>query len=79
MRRMRAIRSVPGIAMSRYGMNEDRPRSREAGFSEHLVKPIDVAQLIATIRWVTDNRSQPTSLSHFVWPNSPSETIFPDV
>jgi CheY-like chemotaxis protein len=31
-------------------MNEDRPRSHEAGFSEHLVKPIDVPQLIATIR-----------------------------
>ena len=57
MRRMRAIRSVPGIAMSRgYGMNEDRARSHEAGFSEHLVKPIDIPQIIATIRRVTDNR-----------------------
>ena len=55
MRRIRAIRSVPGIAMSGYGMNEDRRRSREAGFSEHLVKPIDVPQLIAAIRRVTDN------------------------
>ena len=56
MRRMGAIRSVPGIAMSGYGMNEDRRRSREAGFSEHLVKPIDVPQLIAAIHRVTDNR-----------------------
>jgi PAS domain S-box-containing protein len=56
MRRIRAIRSMPGIAMSGYGMNEDRRRSHEAGFSEHLVKPIDLPQLIAAIRRVTDNR-----------------------
>jgi PAS domain S-box-containing protein len=56
MRRIRAIGSMPGIAMSGYGMNEDRRRSHEAGFSEHLVKPIDLAQLIAAIRRVTDNR-----------------------
>jgi PAS domain S-box-containing protein len=57
MRRIRAIRSMPGIAMSGYGMNEDRRRSHEAGFSEHLVKPIDLPQLVAAIRRVTDNRS----------------------
>jgi PAS domain S-box-containing protein len=51
-----AIRSMPGIAMSGYGMNEDRRRSHEAGFSEHLVKPIDLPQLIAAIRRVADNR-----------------------
>jgi CheY-like chemotaxis protein len=56
MRRIRTIRSMPGIAMSGYGMNEDRRRSHEAGFSEHLVKPIDLEQLIAAIRRVTDNR-----------------------
>jgi CheY-like chemotaxis protein len=56
MRRICAIRSMPGIAMSGYGMNEDRRRSREAGFVEHLVKPIDVPQLIDAIRRVTKNR-----------------------
>jgi two-component system CheB/CheR fusion protein len=56
MDRIRAIRSVPGIAMSGYGMEEDKRRSLEAGFSEHLVKPIDATQLIAAIRRVTDNR-----------------------
>ena len=56
MRRMRAIRAVPGIAMSGYGMKEDRLRSHEAGLSEHLVKPTDVTQLIAAIHRVTDDR-----------------------
>jgi CheY-like chemotaxis protein len=56
MRRIRTIRSVPGIAMSGYAMSEDRRRSQEAGFSEHLVKPIDIPQLIAALRRVTDSR-----------------------
>jgi PAS domain S-box-containing protein len=50
--RVRAHRIVPAIAMSGYGMDEDVRRSREAGFTEHLVKPIDVQQLIAAIRRV---------------------------
>ncbi|WP_395744828.1 PAS domain S-box protein [Prosthecobacter sp.] len=52
MRRVRAARGMPGIAMSGYGMEEDMRRSREAGFSEHLVKPIDLRELIAAIRRV---------------------------
>jgi PAS domain S-box-containing protein len=54
---MRAVRArgiVPGIAMSGYGMEDDIRRSREAGFSEHLVKPIAIDQLIAAIRRVTE-------------------------
>jgi CheY-like chemotaxis protein len=33
-------------------MDEDVRRSREAGFTEHLVKPIDMQQLLAAIRRV---------------------------
>ncbi len=52
MKQVRALRRVPGIAMSGYGMDEDLRRSREAGFVEHLVKPIQASQLIAAIRRV---------------------------
>jgi PAS domain S-box-containing protein len=52
MRRLRQTRHVRGIAMSGYGMDDDLRRSREAGFSEHLVKPIDLARLQAAIRRV---------------------------
>ena len=54
MRAVRARRIIPGIAMSGYGMEEDMLKSREAGFTEHLVKPIDIPQLIAAIQRVTD-------------------------
>ncbi len=33
------------IAMSGFGMENDRERSREAGFAEHLTKPVDFAAL----------------------------------
>ncbi len=36
---------IPAIALSGYGMEEDIQRSREAGFAEHLVKPINIHQL----------------------------------
>lgn len=45
MRRIRAVRDVPGIAMSGYGMDDDVQRSREAGFAEHLTKPVEFAAL----------------------------------
>ncbi len=38
-----------GIAVSGYGMEEDLRRSREAGFLEHLVKPVDVEKLKAAL------------------------------
>ncbi len=55
-RRVRAHQIVPGIAMSGYGMDEDVRRTREAGFTEHLVKPVEVTQLIAAIRRVAKDR-----------------------
>ncbi|MBE2287604.1 MAG: PAS domain S-box protein, partial [Prosthecobacter sp.] len=45
MRRVRARRNVPGIAMSGYGTDEDVQRSREAGFCEHLTKPVEFSTL----------------------------------
>jgi two-component system CheB/CheR fusion protein len=50
MRRAREIRPIRGIAMSGYGMEEDVVKSREAGFAEHLVKPVDVIQIDEAIR-----------------------------
>ena len=36
---------LQGIAMSGYGMEEDLQRSRAAGFTAHLVKPVSIAAL----------------------------------
>lgn len=36
---------VYGIAMSGFGMNTDRERSKQAGYRQHLLKPIDIEKL----------------------------------
>ncbi|MFL6231746.1 MAG: response regulator [Thermoanaerobaculia bacterium] len=48
---MRALSrfQVPGIALSGYGMEEDIRRSREAGFSRHLTKPVGLQALEGAI------------------------------
>ena len=46
---MRAIRAkglnLPGIALSGYGQENDLQQSREAGFADHLVKPVSLPEL----------------------------------
>jgi CheY-like chemotaxis protein len=41
-----------GIALTGYGMEDDVARSREAGFSRHLTKPVNLEQLETAIRQV---------------------------
>ena len=43
---------VPSIALTGYGMEEDIQKSREAGFTAHMTKPIDFAKLEVMIRQV---------------------------
>lgn len=45
MRYLRAISGIRGIAISGFGMNGDISRSMEAGFAEHLVKPVKLEKL----------------------------------
>ena len=42
-------RDVFLIAMTGYGLEEDRRRSHEAGFNAHLVKPVDLDALTALL------------------------------
>ena len=49
MRRLRERHGLSGIALTGYGMDEDVRRSLEAGFTEHLVKPITFQRLEAAI------------------------------
>jgi CheY-like chemotaxis protein len=37
------------IALTGYGRASDREASRAAGFDEHLVKPVQVEQLLAVL------------------------------
>jgi PAS domain S-box-containing protein len=53
MRMVREKYGVRGIALSGFGQEEDVVRSRDAGFAEHLVKPVDFQRLERVIRRVT--------------------------
>jgi hypothetical protein len=49
MMQLRAISKIPGIAISGFGNSGDIERSLQAGFSEHLIKPIKLEKLDAAI------------------------------
>jgi CheY-like chemotaxis protein/anti-sigma regulatory factor (Ser/Thr protein kinase) len=49
MMQLRVISKIPGIAISGFGNNGDIERSLQAGFSEHLIKPIKLENLEAAI------------------------------
>lgn len=49
MRRIRETRGVPALAVSGFGMDEDVQRSRDAGFFDHLTKPVSLDRLQSAI------------------------------
>jgi len=52
LRAMPEYRSIPMVAVTGFDMYDDRQRSREAGFSAHLRKPIDPAALAQAVRGI---------------------------
>ena len=50
MREVRVNKDLPGIALSGFGSEQDVKQAREAGFSEHLTKPINFERLERTIQ-----------------------------
>jgi CheY-like chemotaxis protein len=59
----RRLKQTPGlqalklVAVTGYGQESDRERSRDAGFEMHLVKPLNVDTLAGLIRTVMEGRS----------------------
>jgi signal transduction histidine kinase len=49
---LRAMSGIRGIAISGFGMNGDIEKSLQAGFSEHLVKPLKIERLEEAIERV---------------------------
>jgi CheY-like chemotaxis protein len=41
------VRSIPAAALTAFARPDDRARSQQHGFEQHLVKPIDPDQLMA--------------------------------
>ena len=49
MRKLRQQHGLTGIALSGYGMDEDRAASVAAGFAEHFTTPVDSERLRAAV------------------------------
>jgi CheY-like chemotaxis protein len=45
LRKLEGLAKVRILALTGYGSERDRERSREAGIDEHLLKPIEISQL----------------------------------
>ena len=52
-RNVQAAQPIPAIALSGFGMEHDIRRSKEAGFAEHLTKPLNFQILIDAIERLT--------------------------
>ena len=52
MREVRVNKDLPGIALSGFGSEQDVSQAREAGFAEHLTKPVSFERLEKTIQSV---------------------------
>src|SRR5438094_4686544 len=50
MREVRVNKDLPGIALSGFGSEQDVKQARDAGFAEHLTKPINFERLEKTIQ-----------------------------
>ena len=50
MKQIRERQAIDGIALSGFGMDDDLRKSREAGFTEHLIKPVNLDRLQAALR-----------------------------
>ena len=63
LRRVRALGpkkggNVRALALTAFASNDDRKRTREAGFEKHLVKPVDIDQLISAVAALLPRKTQ---------------------
>jgi DNA-binding response OmpR family regulator len=61
-RKHRLGRQPVVIALTGWGQEEDRRKSREAGFDSHLVKPVDYQALVTMIESLSPSRSADASI-----------------
>ena len=48
--------NVPAVALTGFGMEEDVIKSREAGFTDHLTKPVNFQRLQIMVQKIADSR-----------------------
>jgi CheY-like chemotaxis protein len=56
-RRSAAGGAIPAVALTAFARSEDRTRAMRAGYIAHVAKPVEPAELLATIAVVTGRSS----------------------
>jgi PAS domain S-box-containing protein len=67
-RRIRELawgREIVLIAVTGWGQEEDRRRSKEAGFDHHMVKPVDPQALMQLLAVIKGSAAATSGMSHF--------------
>ena len=59
---LRATYRIPVVAITGYGQDSDRQRTRAAGFAAHLVKPVDLRELAELVCRVCEDHKPDESL-----------------
>lgn len=60
--RARDAASVPIVALTGYGLQEDKERARTAGFTMHLTKPIGLTELRSVLTLVDSSAQTPAQM-----------------
>jgi len=55
LRQHASLQNILLVAMTGYGQESDRQRSKEAGFDHHLVKPANFKQVLQILTTVSEN------------------------
>lgn len=79
LRQLPQIRQARLVALTGYGQPADRQRGREAGFDEHLLKPVDpalLAELIARAPALPGSPTPPSGNAPEAGPNQASSVSF---
>jgi PAS domain S-box-containing protein len=58
LRELPVLENLALVAVTGYGQESDRTRSRAAGFDAHLVKPVDLAEVEALVRSIRAQRQR---------------------
>jgi CheY-like chemotaxis protein len=51
------VAGTPALALTAFSRNEDRARALAEGFNVHMGKPVEPAELLATLAQLVEHRS----------------------
>jgi PAS domain S-box-containing protein len=57
-----AVQRLPALALTAFARSEDRTKALRSGFQMHLAKPVDPAELVASVAALSKKTGEPTQI-----------------